>query len=66
MQKWEYMLIRISQNRISWINFEEVPVNKRKNAIEYINQLGDEGWEVTGMAGDILISLILKRPKQGE
>ncbi len=58
------MLIKISTNHISWIKGEEIPYNKRINVYEYITQLGDEGWEVAGMSGNILMSLMLKRPKQ--
>lgn len=72
MEKWEYMVIRIYGGAVMLINGQEVgsmvanqPVGEMQ--YEYLNRMGEEGWEVSGMAGvrggtDV----VLKRPFMNE
>lgn len=72
MQKWEYMVIRIYGGAVMLINGQEVgsmvanqPVGEMQ--YEYLNRVGEEGWDVVSTAGvrggtDI----ILKRPFMNE
>ena len=64
MQKWEYLFIEVPNNlgKVK-VQGQKVPVN------EYINLLGDQGWEMVGIEqsfpGSGLSNYILffKKPK---
>ena len=68
MAKWEYQVVRTYGGVVMMINGQEVgkivsnqPVGEL--LYEYLNKVGQEGWEVVGMAearGGV--ELVLKRP----
>lgn len=48
--KWEYLVVIINRqsNRVRYVNNREVPDWKRGPLpVEYFNQLGEKGWEMT-------------------
>jgi hypothetical protein len=67
MQKWEYLTIRVTSGQLYTVNGERLKdIQKGRPYVEYLNQLGDQGWEVTGTGSVGLLGLgdiILKRPK---
>jgi hypothetical protein len=68
MVKWEYKVVRTYGGVVMLTNGQEVGkiVNNQpigEMLYEYLNEVGEEGWEVAGMAetrGGI--ELVLKRP----
>ena len=68
MGKWEYKVVRTYGGVVMLTNGQEVGkiVNNQpigEMLYEYLNEVGEEGWEVVGMAetrGGI--ELVLKRP----
>lgn len=72
MDKWEYKVVRTYGGVVMLTNGQEVGkiVNNQpigEMLYEYLNEVGEESWEVVGMAetrGGI--ELVLKRPLAGE
>jgi hypothetical protein len=72
MNKWEYIVVRTYGGVVMLTNGQEVGkiVNNQpvgEMLYEYLNKVGDEGWEVVGMAetrGGI--ELVLKRALAGD
>jgi hypothetical protein len=72
MDKWEYMLVRSYGGVVMRVNDQEIgkmagatPVGQLLH--EYLNRVGEEGWEVVGMAGVREgAEIILKRPDTGQ
>ena len=68
MQKWEYIVARTYGGAVMLTNGQEVGklVNSQpvgQMLYEYINEVGEDGWEVVGLAearGGV--ELVLKRP----
>ena len=68
MDKWEYKVVRTYGGVVMLTNGQEVGkiVNNQPVGVmlyEYLNEVGEEGWEVAGMAetrGGI--EVVLKRP----
>lgn len=68
MQKWEYLVVGITTDGAHspiwfpwYVNFvEQRNWKKGPNMAIYMNQLGEEGWELVGKDGPMLI---FKRPK---
>jgi hypothetical protein len=63
MQKWEYLVVEtyVDRNRVvKAINGVLEPPKDRINFYEYLQTLGDQGWELVG-GNDILC--YFKRPK---
>ncbi len=72
LQKWEYLEIRIWENR--WLDSMgregELPtVIRRDKKIQLdasaglLNEFGEHGWELAGVVGDRPYKLFLKRPR---
>ena len=72
MDKWEYKVVRTYGGVVMLTNGQEVGkiVNNQpvgEMLYEYLNEVGEEGWEVVGMAetrGGI--ELVLKRALAGD
>jgi hypothetical protein len=73
MQKWEYLLISITQynyfadKRIEHItiNYEPVTDNEYPDLITLLEDIGEQGWElVSNVIDDVYRQLVFKRPKQ--
>jgi len=70
MQKWEYLEIQcdvqqkgsIFVNSVAFVNNTDVSKNKW-DVISYINEAGEEGWELSTTCGPFIY---LKRPKAEE
>lgn len=68
MQKWEYLYIRSFGGVVILVDGQETAqiVDKQpmgQMLYEYLDERGEEGWEVVGMAGvRDGIELVLKRP----
>ncbi len=65
MQSYEHRIIRVTfraggTSTINFINDEAVG-SKHIAFYPYINKLGDDGWEIVALEGDIFV---LKRPKE--
>ncbi len=68
MDKWEYLVVRTYGGVVMMVNGQEMGkiVNNQPVGVilyEYLNQVGEEHWEVVGLAearGGI--ELVLKRP----
>ena len=68
MQNWEYLVVRTYGGVVMLTNGQEVGklVNSQpvgEMLFEYLNEVGEDGWEVVGMAearGGV--ELVLKRP----
>lgn len=45
MQKWEYLYVRGHNEKIDWIN--GVAAGGRIEIWTFLNQMGQEGWELT-------------------
>ena len=72
MNKWEYKVVRTYGGVVMLVNGQELGkiVNNQpvgEMLFEYLDEVGDAGWEVAGMAetrGGI--ELVLKRPQMVE
>jgi len=71
MQKWEYSILRAVGPVLTDINDQHVgkmkvaPIGiKGPNLLEHLSQMGQEGWEIVGVAGDQNsgLNFVLKRP----
>jgi hypothetical protein len=69
MQKWEYLEIEAAYNRVLAINGDEVkdwqqggPDSQGTRIHAYLNQLGDQGWELITVVEN---RYLFKRPKAG-
>ncbi|MEG4942117.1 hypothetical protein [Microcoleus sp. F4-D5] len=72
MQKWEYLFVDANMypfgNKLIslYVNGEEQRDWKQGSLHLFVNQLGDDGWELVGLSHDSKYdqnSLIFKRPK---
>jgi hypothetical protein len=70
IRQWEYQIVSFQNNR-GWkpryVNDEEVADwKKQPNLPEYINQLGVEGWEMSGASNATRhqLQVFFKRPKE--
>lgn len=66
--KWEYLILDFGLNRARSANGHEIPNWQRQpvTLVEYINKLGEDGWEMTGsITGEDYNfgRLFFKRPK---
>lgn len=69
MQKWEYSVIRTYGGVVMMVDGKEVGKIVKSQPVgqllfEYLNQVGEFGWELVGMAevrGGV--ELVLKRPQ---
>lgn len=72
MQKWDYMVVRTYSGVVMMVDEKEVGalVNGQPHGemlYEFLDGLGQDGWEVVGMAGVREgLELILKRPLEDE
>jgi hypothetical protein len=70
VQKWEYLIVSSAydkgNDKAKRVNGQELQNWKRTDLYEYINQLGEEGWELVGYSADRFANqyMALKRPKQ--
>ena len=72
MQKWEYLILETWEGRPFATNGKELLNWKEIDLYDYINQLGDQGWELVAAplafsevgASVERFSLIFKRSKQ--
>ena len=65
MQRYEHRIIRVTfraggTSTINFINDEGV-AGKHIAFYPYLNKLGDDGWEIVALEGDIFV---LRRPKE--
>ena len=71
MQKWEYLVIRGEYSngrfRPHFVNEQELTDWRKISLVSFLNQLGDEGWELVGSLGFLTggpqNKLLFKRPK---
>jgi hypothetical protein len=68
MQKWEYRKIRFDVSGRRHTIVEDSAVGRLKapnpfSMIDYLNELGEEGWEVVSIHNPSWIMYFLKRPK---
>lgn len=62
MQKWEYLEVESAYNRVLAINGKEVKDwQEGTRMIDYLNQVGDEGWELIAIDEN---RYLFKRPKE--
>jgi len=64
MQKWEYMSVEAKPIIVASVN-NGIPVTQKKPDIEYLNEIGADGWELVSIItqGDSF-RFFLKRLKQ--
>lgn len=76
MQKWEYIIVNfsMSNNHVYALNYESAErkvgfgqsaTSNYPTLVQYLNDLGEEGWEVIGMTEPIPYEgryLLAKRP----
>ena len=69
MQKWEYVILNVGEQKVITVNGKQVAKLGLLSTTgpvlhEYLNQMGPEGWEVVGMVGEniSIYSVVLKRP----
>lgn len=61
MQKWEYLLVVAMDGRPRYIHGQELRDWQRgPNILDYLNQLGDQGWELVNFDSG---AYMFKRPK---
>ena len=72
MQKWEYKWIEIPHSlEMMKIVMEDTGKKQKVEALDYVNSLGKQGWELVGIEqqtpGGMRSAFILffKRPEQG-
>ena len=58
-QKWEYYFISCMGAKVDVVNGKDMP-KPWPNTVEYINKLGEEGWELVSVYGN---TYAFKRPK---
>ncbi len=73
MQKWEYLEVRVSgpewsDSRGNFGRMEDVKLRSTRwfSMTGFMNQLGDEGWELTAIGDDETLNsyvMYFKRPK---
>jgi hypothetical protein len=67
MQKWEYMIVVVWDDRPAAVNGVEITKSERLHISVYLNKLGAEGWEICGVIRTSSTGescrLFLKRPK---
>ena len=63
MQKWEYLLIITTEDEQAVAVQEHQRMIHRKLVANTLNELGDDGWEVTGTWATNEPIIIMKRPK---
>lgn len=72
MQKWEYMVIRSYGGVVMLVNGQETAKMVGTQAVgdllhEFLSGVGEDGWEVVGMAGVREgAEIVLKRPQVEE
>ena len=62
MQKWEYILIITTEDEQAVATQEHQRMIHRKRLANTLNELGEEGWEVTGTWATNEAIIIMKRP----
>jgi hypothetical protein len=65
MPKWEYMTAQIHDNRLGAVNEQQVKDSTKPFASDYLNQLGEQGWELVATSSSNYVhtyTVILKRP----
>jgi len=69
MQKWEYLYVRVSENKVLMINNQKegkfgliTGSVKGEPVHEFLNRMGQDGWEVIALTHDAALVFILKRP----
>jgi hypothetical protein len=63
MQKWEYILIITTEDEQAVATQEHQRMIHRKRLANTLNELGEEGWDVTGTWATNEAIIIMKRPK---
>ena len=79
MKKWEYLTLRVYGGKVIEANDQRVgdlkgpfPTEDSPRVHEYLNQLGEEGWQVAGMSptsgtsqlgGGVWVLIVLRRRK---
>lgn len=79
MKKWEYLTLRVYGGKVIEANDQRVgdlkgpfPTKDSPRVPEYLNQLGEEGWQVAGMSptsgtsqlgGGVWVLIVLRRRK---
>lgn len=76
MQKWEYLQVNVSNwewvasagrsGRLPKMEWPEQPRSTEPDTTGLLNELGENGWELTGVASDSHLNyiLFLKRPRE--
>jgi hypothetical protein len=70
MQRWEYIILQINHDRVRYLNDDFLGTDTWRedscpNLYQYLNALGQEGWEIIGTlsaSGFVFERLIAKRP----
>ena len=67
MQQWEYRLVSTKTNQnglvVISVDLKELNETTLPKTLDYLNQLGREGWEIIGTATTLYMTqYILKRP----
>ena len=67
MQKWEYLMIEVKKlnsfiSKVSVFSNDKLVLSnsKRSDFREYLNKLGDDGWEMVGVESEIIYFKRLK------
>lgn len=70
MNKWEYLILKCNYSMSldfvpQYINKQKLKFENPVSIHEYLNQLGEEGWELSCVShvGDVM-RFIFKRPKE--
>lgn len=66
MQKWEYLTLDFYEMRARQVNGHEFPNWKKISLFDYLNTLGNDGWEMVGTltSNNYTFGLLFfKRPK---
>jgi len=48
MQRWEYLYVDYAENKAKAANGQQYKDWKRLSLPEYLNQMGNDGWEMIG------------------